>query len=135
IPPGKRTRARVAGLIPTPADPIADDMQTALNERQALIEAAARELLHDAREAGAAWVARLGQLSSRPEARERWEAHAATVALYRYRYEITGSSPLGDAKTVLTADQAAEYRAAQVALRGAQRANRDLGQVQDRVAR
>lgn len=135
LPPGKRTRARVAGLIPTPADPIADDMQTALNERQALIEAAARELLHDAREAGAAWVARLGQLSSRPEARERWEAHAATVALYRYRYEITGSSPLGDAKTVLTADQAAEYRAAQVALRGAQRANRDLGQVQDRVAR
>ena len=114
--PGKRTRARVAGLIPTPAEPIADDMQTALTERQALIEAAARQLLHAAQEAGAAWVARLGQPSSRPEARERWEAHAATVALYRYRYEITGTSPLGEAKAVTTADQAAERRAAQTAL-------------------
>lgn len=133
--PGKRTRARVAGLIPVPAEPIADDMQTALTERQTLIETAARRLLHDAQEAGAARVARLGQPSSQLEARERWEAHAATVALYRYRYEITGTSPLGDAKAVLTADQAAEYRAAQVALRGAQRSNRDLGQMQDRVAR
>ena len=118
-----------------PAEPIADDMQTALTERQTLIETVARRLLHDAQEAGAAWVARLGQPSSRLEARERWEAHAATVALYRYRYEITGPSPLGDAKAVLTADQAAENRAAQVALRGVQTANRDLGQVQDRVAR
>lgn len=120
---------------PVPAEPIADDMQTALTERQTLIQTAARRLLHDAQEAGAAWVAWLGQPSSQLEARERWEAHAATVALYRYRYEITGTSPLGDAKTVLTSDQAAEYRAAQVALRGAQRANRDLGQMQDRVAR
>lgn len=29
IRPGKRTRARVAGLIPTPGGPIAEDMQTA----------------------------------------------------------------------------------------------------------
>ena len=133
--PGKRTTARVAGLIPTPAEPIADDMRAALTERQAFIETAARGLVRDAQEAGATWMTRLGQSSSRPEALERWESHAATVALYRYRYEITGPSPLGDAKAVLTADQAAEYRAAQVALRGAQRANRDLGQVQDRVAR
>lgn len=120
--PGKRTRARVAGLIPVPAEPIADDMQTALTERQTLIETAARRLLHDAQEAGSAWVARLGQPSSRLEARERWQRHAATVALYRYRYEITGSSPLGDAKTIATADQAAEYRAAKTALGGVQRA-------------
>lgn len=114
---GKRARARVAGLIPTPAAPIADDMQTALTERQTLIETAARQLLHDAQEAGAAWVARLGQPSSRLEARERWDAHAATVALYRYRYDITSPSPLGDAKAITTADQAAEYRAATTALR------------------
>ncbi|MEU3332663.1 hypothetical protein ACF046_11565 [Glutamicibacter creatinolyticus] len=83
--PGKRTRARVAGLIPAPAEPISDDMQTALTKRPTLIETVARRLLHDAQEAGAAWVARLGQPSSRLEARERWEAHAATVSLYRYR--------------------------------------------------
>ncbi len=114
--PGKRTRARVAGLIPTPAEPIADDMQLALTERQALIEAGARGLLRDAQEAGAVWVSRLGQPGSRPEARERWEAHAATVALYRYRYEITGPSPLGDAQSVRTPEQAAENRTAQSAL-------------------
>ena len=62
-------------------------------------------------------MARLGQLSSRPEARERWQAHAATVALYRYRYEITGPAPLGDPNIVRGPDQAAEYRAGQVALR------------------
>lgn len=114
---GKRTRARVAGLIPTPAEPIADDMQTALTERQALIETAARRLLHDAQEAGAAWVARLGQPGSRPEARELWKARAATVALYRYRYDISGLVPLGDPHAARSPDQAAEYRVGQLALR------------------
>lgn len=115
--PGKGTRVRVAGLIPTPAEPIADDMQTALTERQALIEAAARGLLHDAQESGAAWVTKLGQPGSRPEARERWEAHATTVALYRYRYDISGPAPLGDPHAVRSPDQAAEYRVGQLALR------------------
>ncbi len=111
--PGKRTWARVAGLIPTPAESLADDIQTALTERQALIEAGARELLHDAQDAGAAWVTKLGQPGSRSEARERWKAHATIVALYRYRHEVTGTAPLGDAKAVTTADQTAEYRFAQ----------------------
>lgn len=46
----------------------------------------------------------------------RWEAHAATVALYCYRYEITDPAPLGDAKAVTAVDQVAEYQAAQTAL-------------------
>jgi hypothetical protein len=112
LPPGKRTRVRVAGLIPTPAEPIAEDMQTALTQRQALIETAARGLVRDAQEAEAAWVVRLGQPSARPEAKERWEVHASTVALYRYRHEITSASPLGEAKDAISADQFAEYRAA-----------------------
>ncbi|MEW1976548.1 MobF family relaxase [Microbacterium profundi] len=115
--PGKRARARVAGLIPTPAAPITDDMQRALALRRELIEAAALGLLRDAKEAGAAWVARLGQPESHPEARERWEVHAATVALYRYRYDISGPAPLGDPYAVRSPDQAAEYRAGQLALR------------------
>ncbi|CVN70433.1 Dtr system oriT relaxase [Streptococcus pneumoniae] len=114
--PGRRTRARVAGLIPTPAEPIAEDMQTALTQRQALIETAARKLLNDAQDAGAAWVTKLGLPGLRIEARERWETHAATVALYRYRYDVAGPSPLGDAKATTTADQATEYHAAQTAL-------------------
>ena len=118
--PGKRTRARVARLIPTPAEPIPDDIQTALDERQALIEARTRRLVEEAQEARAVWVSRLGQPRPQARAREQWLTHAATVALYRYRYDISGPSPLGDAKAFLTADQAAEYRAAQGALRSVQ---------------
>lgn len=113
--PSKRTTARVAGLIPMPAEPIADDMRAALTERQAFIETAARGLVRDAQEAGATWVTRLGQSSLRPEALERWESHTATVALYRY--EITGPSPLGEPHAVRAPDQAAEYRVGQLALR------------------
>lgn len=43
--------------------------------------------------------------------------HAATVALYRERYEITGPAPLGDPHAVRGPDQAAEYRVGQLALR------------------
>ena len=117
LPPGKRGRARVAGLIPTPIAPLADDMQAALIERQTLIETAARGLLRDAQQAGVAWLTKLGRPSSRSEARETWEAHAVTVALYRYRYEITGRAPLGDLPAVRSPDQAAEYRVGQLALR------------------
>lgn len=120
--PGKRARVRVAGLIPRPAAPISDDMETALAQRQELIEAYARELLRDSQNVGAAWVTKLGQPGSHPEALALWKAHAATVALYRYRFEITGPAPLGDTKTIATADQAAEYVAAQAALGGLHRA-------------
>lgn len=56
LAPGKNRRRRVAGLIATPAEPIPDDMQTPLDERQALIEARARRLVEEAQEAGAVWV-------------------------------------------------------------------------------
>ncbi len=97
-----------------------------LNERARadLIEAAAPAVMAT-RGRGTAWIMKLGQPSSRLEMRERWEAHAATVALYRHCYEITSPTQLGDAKAITTADQAAEYRAAQTVLartrRGAQR--------------
>lgn len=116
LPPGKRTRARVAGLIPTPAEPIAADMRTALTQRQALIETAARELLHDAQEAGAAWLVRLGEPPTEPTARARWNNGATTIALYRHRYEIADPSPIGILRDARDFDQAASYRAAKAAL-------------------
>ena len=114
--PGKHRRARVAGLIATPAQPIPDDMQAALTERQALIEARARQLVAEAQDAGAAWVSRLGTPRPQARARKQWQTHAATVALYRHRYDIDSPAPLGDAKEIRTAEQAAEYRAARAAL-------------------
>lgn len=116
LSPGKNRRRRIAGLITTPARPIPDDMQAALDERQALIEARARRLVNDAEQAGTAWLSRLGKPPSVSRARAQWQTEAAAIALYRHRYDIGGSSPLGDAKSIRTPEQAAEHRAAQAAL-------------------
>ena len=59
----------------------------------------------------AAWAAGVTPRSARAVGGAR-----GTVALYRYRYEITGPSPLGDAQSVRTPEQAAENRTAQSAL-------------------
>lgn len=116
---GARTR-RVAGLIPVPTEPISEDMQVALGERQQLIEAAARQELRHAVDAGEGWIKRLGPIPRAGRARTTWVAHATTIALYRHRYEITGRTPLGNPKGITKAEQAAEYRTASAALRRAQ---------------
>lgn len=131
LPPGDNAPARVAGLIGTPTEPVTEDMRAALADRQALIGAAARRLVQEAQDAGAAWIGRLGQSGPQPKARAQWHAHAATVALYRYRYDITGPAPLGDKKTITVAEQAAEHRTATVALRRAQA----IGQRSDTASR
>ena len=112
LPRGRGRSRSVAGLIATPAEPINEDMQTALTDRQVLIETAARKLVREAQEAGAAWLARLGKPPTQPRQREQWLAHAATVALYRHRYDITDPTPLGAPKSIKIAEQTAEYRAA-----------------------
>ena len=113
LPQGRIARtSRVAGLIAKPAEPIADDMKAPLRVLQALIETGARQLAQDAIDDGAAWTKRLGVESVPQRERKSWTAHVATIALYRHRYGITGPSPIGDAKKITTAEQAAEYRAA-----------------------
>ncbi|MFT4081388.1 MAG: MobF family relaxase [Nocardioides sp.] len=119
LPPGRTAPRRVAGLIPRPAEPVSDDVQKALAEREALIEAAARRALHDALNTGEAWTARIGRPSTSPNTRGAWLGHATTVALYRHRYDIAGPAPLGNPKDITKAQQAAEYRAARAALRRA----------------
>lgn len=112
LPRGRGRSRSVAGLIAFPAEPINEDMQTALTDRQVLIETAARNLVREAQEAGAAWLARLGKPPAQPRQREQWLAHAATVALYRHRYDITDPTPLGAPKSIKIAEQTVEYRAA-----------------------
>ncbi|MDH5134304.1 MULTISPECIES: MobF family relaxase [unclassified Microbacterium] len=112
LPRGRGRSRSVAGLIATPTEPINEDMQTALTDRQLLIETAAWNLVREAQEAGAAWLARLGKPPAQPRQREQWLAYAATVALYRYRYDITDPTPLGAPKSIKIAEQTAEYRAA-----------------------
>lgn len=129
-----RTR-RVAGLIPIPAEPIADEMQDALRDRRSLIEAAAHQLAQDAIDAGAAWTKRLGETLVPQADRARWMTYVATVALYRHRYGIHGPSPLGNVKTAETAEQAAESRLAYAAEQRARAlSKRHPGTVQRRGA-
>lgn len=116
---GARTR-RVVGLIPVPAEPISQDMQVALGERQQLIEAAARQELQHAVDVGEGWIKRRGPTPRARRARTTWVAHATTIALCRHRYEITGRAPLGNPKGITKAGQAAEYRTASAALRRVQ---------------
>lgn len=112
-------RRRVAGLLPTPAEPIAQDMQTALDERAALIEASARRTVRQAIGEGEAWISRLGRPPRSRRDRSTWFAHATTIALYRHRYDISGPAPLDNPKDITKAQRATEYRAARAALRKA----------------
>lgn len=112
-------RRRVAGLLPTPAEPIAQDMQAALDERAALIEAAARRAVSTATRDSEDWISRLGRPPRNRRERVAWLANATTVALYRHRYGITGPVPLANPKDITKAQQATEYRAAYAALQQA----------------
>lgn len=119
-PSGRRARRRrVAGLLPTPAEPIVQDMQTALDERATLIETAARRAVRQAIGDGDGWISRLGNPPRSRRDRAAWFAHAATIALYRNRYDIAGPAPLDNPKDITRAQQATEYRAAYAALRQA----------------
>lgn len=121
LPQGKGARRRrVAGLIATPAEPADADMRRALGDRQNLIEAAARQLAQDALDSGAMWTKRFGTPPDDSIAKARWGEALATLALYRYRYSETGTSPVGQVKRPRTAEQAAENRAAVSALTRAQ---------------
>lgn len=113
-------RHRVAGLIPTPAEPVSEDMRAALAERQELVESAAGRLLHYAISEGESWIKRLGAPGDDARSRTVWMGHATTVALYRHRYGIADPKPLGAAKRITSAQQAVEYRYASAALRRAQ---------------
>lgn len=109
------TPGRVAGLIPRPTGPLDDDMRVALQEREDLITTAAAASLDEAIECGAAWVAKLGKPGPMSRERQRWRGLAVRIALYRRRYDIHESAPLGDPDTVASPQQAAERRIAQIA--------------------
>ncbi|TSI14229.1 AAA family ATPase [Brevibacterium aurantiacum] len=106
---------RVAGLIARPAGPLAEDMRVALQEREELITTAAAASLDEAIEHGASWVAKLGRPGATPRERHQWRALAVSIALYRQRYDIGESAPLGLADAVSSPQQVAERRAAQAA--------------------
>lgn len=117
LPHGRRPAPRrVAGLIATPAQPLDEQMKAALTQRETLIETATQTLVSEAVENNPQWVARLGNPGQGTQRQARWSELAGTIALYRYRHDITTPTPLGDPQQVTYPEQAAERRAAQTAL-------------------
>lgn len=102
---GKKRRVPklIVGLIPAAEGPMADEMRTALTERQALMEARALALAEEAVSKSASWLRRLGQPPAHhPKARNRWIHEARTVAAYRDRYGINERTVLGPEPTIDT---------------------------------
>lgn len=106
---------RVAGLLPLPAGDMPEDMRAAIIERAQLIEQRAQRLLVADLETGAAWITHLGAPGPSTHDQAAWSRAAATIRLYRERYDITGPSPLGNPDQVKGLEQAYEYRAARAA--------------------
>ncbi len=104
---------RVAGLLPRPIGAMPADMRAALAQRQQLIEQHARRLTLADLRAEAAWTKRLGTPGRDEQA--SWLRAAATIRLYRERYNVTGPSPLGNPDRLSGLEQAYEYRAARAA--------------------
>lgn len=106
---------RVAGLIARPAGPLDEDMRVALQERENLITTAAAASLDEAIEHGASWAAKLGKPGPTPRERQQWRGLAVSITLYRHRYDVRESTPLGSPGGVSSPQQAAERRVAQAA--------------------
>lgn len=109
----------IAGLVPMALGPMAVDMARALAERGALIEARANALVDQALGAKDAWVQALGAPPRGASSATAWHRHACTVAAYRDRYGIAGSSPLGSSP--LTTSQELDAARAHAALETARR--------------
>ncbi len=85
----------IVGLIPEANGVMTADMRRALAERRKLIENRADALLDTALTEKLEWVTKLGTQPKQLRTAQTWRYGARTIAAYRDRYGITGSSPLG----------------------------------------
>ncbi len=85
----------IAGVIPQATGPMTEDMRTALDDRQQLLERRAVELARTALTNGDARIRHLGPAPTDPHWRRAWLQDLATIAAYRDRHTITGDTPIG----------------------------------------
>ncbi|MDQ0726732.1 MobF family relaxase [Microbacterium sp. W4I20] len=85
----------IAGLIPEATGFMPSEMRRALTDRRDLIEARADVLVDTALTDKHEWITKLGTQPTQARAARGWRYGARTIAAYRDRYGITGSSPLG----------------------------------------
>jgi hypothetical protein len=115
---------RIAGLFPG-AERVTDlDMKRALDDRRDLIEQRAREATLTALDHRQPWTRKLGQPPTKPVKREAWLRQLDTIVAYRERWQINGSSILGQANPT-GLEQETQRRLAQQAVDRALRIHRD----------
>ena len=85
-------------------------MQQALTERRQLIETRAEAVLDTALHTQEPWAMALGPIPATGRERQQWRRRALVVAVYRHRFQITDSAPLG-AQTEGTAQKIDRARA------------------------
>jgi conjugative relaxase-like TrwC/TraI family protein len=85
----------IAGLIPEATGAMTPEMRQALTERRDLIEARASALLDTALSDGQPWTTALGAEPKNAKQAATWRRLAIVIAVYRERYGITESGPLG----------------------------------------
>jgi hypothetical protein len=115
---------RIVGLFPG-AERVTDpDMKRALDDRRAMIEQRARGDTLTAVEHSQPWARKLGQPPANPSRREAWLRQLDTIAAYRERWQINGSTILGQANPT-GLEQETQRRLAQQAIERALRIRRD----------
>jgi conjugative relaxase-like TrwC/TraI family protein len=115
---------RIAGLFPG-AERVTDpDMKRALADRRTLIEQRAREAALTAAEHRQPWTLKLGRPPANPAQREAWLRQLDTIAAYRERWQINGSSILGQANPT-GLEQETQRRLAQQAVERALQIHRN----------
>lgn len=115
---GRKVPQLAVGLIPEALGPMTPEMRRSLEERRTFMENRAHALAEKALEANDSWTNELGPEPT-GSAQAAWRRHARTVAAYRDRYGITGSSALGYAPT--TSAKERDYACARGALESAAR--------------
>ncbi|MFC4245085.1 MobF family relaxase [Gryllotalpicola reticulitermitis] len=89
----------IAGLIPRAQGRMSGELQTALAEREELIEQRARALAEEAVTASPSWASGFAVRPGDPVRDEAWLRSIAVIAAYRDRYQVTGPDPLGPSGT------------------------------------
>lgn len=103
----------IAGLIPAARGQMPVEYESALAERERMIEARAGVLAHESLQRRESWVRRLGSPPDDPDGRTRWMREVIVVAAYRDRYGIDGPGVLGPpARSVAQRDDARMARSA-----------------------
>jgi conjugative relaxase-like TrwC/TraI family protein len=92
----RRPARRIVGLIPEAAGPMTSEYQQALQERAALIEQRATDLVQTAVREHEPWLSALGPEPRDTGAQHTWTATARMIAAHRDRYGITSTAPLGN---------------------------------------